>query len=334
MKSLKRILAVVLCIALMAPTMVFAADDVKVSPGKVDISSAAASSLTYSGTSQTTTITLDGKTLVLGEDFTITSGYRSHTAAGTYTVTIQGTGNYSGSATLTYKINPKKVSTTVSASNVIYNGKAQTVKPVVKTADGVTLVYGKDYTVSGATHTAAGLYKMTVKGKGNYTFTSTANYRVQYDMSVMSASATKMTYNGKALTTVVTVKNGSTELTRGTDYKLSGTVKATDAGTYKIRVTGIGNYSGSQVIKYTINKASQTGVKVAVSTARKRVGVTGVKDGAKVTYTTSNKNVTVKNGKVSIGKNVKKGTKVVIAVRVAATKNYASYVKRVSYVVK
>ena len=46
------------------------------------------------------------------------------------------------------------------------------------------------------------------------------------------------------------------------------------------------------------------------------------------------KKVKVKNGKITVGKGVKKGTKVRITVKVAATKNYKAYSKSIIYKVK
>ena len=53
MKNLKKLLAIVVCIAMMVPTVAFAATS---SPTKVNVKSATAKSLTYNAKSQTTTI--------------------------------------------------------------------------------------------------------------------------------------------------------------------------------------------------------------------------------------------------------------------------------------
>ena len=58
------------------------------------------------------TVMLDGKTLEKGTDYEIT-GYANNTDAGTATVTITGKGNYTGSASGTFKINAVKVSISV-----------------------------------------------------------------------------------------------------------------------------------------------------------------------------------------------------------------------------
>ena len=256
MKNLKKLLAIVVCIAMMVPTVAFAATS---SPTKVNVKSATAKSLTYNAKSQTTTIVVNGKTLTLNKDFKVVSGSLKATKAGTYTVKIKGIGNYSGDTTVKYTVNAQQS------------------------------------------------YKATAAAK---------------------------TYNAKNQTTKVTVKYGNTVIKRGTDYKITGVTRAKNAGKYKITVKGINNYKGTKTIYYTINKAAQKSVKVKVNASKKKITVSGVKAKAKVTYKSANKKVKVKNGKITVGKGVKKGTKVRITVKVAATKNYKAYSKSIIYKVK
>lgn len=64
-----------------------------------------------------------------------------------------------------------------------------------------------------------------------------------------------MTYNGSAQTqTVASVKLGSVALRAGTDYKVAGNI-ATDAGNYVLAVMGIGDYSGTLWVDWSIAKA-------------------------------------------------------------------------------
>ena len=105
MKNLKKLLAIVVCIAMMVPTVAFAATS---SPAKVDVKSATAKSLTYNAKSQTTTIVVNGKTLTLNKDFKVVSGSLKATKAGTYTVKIKGIGNYSGDTTVKYTVNAQQ----------------------------------------------------------------------------------------------------------------------------------------------------------------------------------------------------------------------------------
>lgn len=333
MKNLKKILAVIVCVAMMIPTVAFAAPS---SPAKVNVDKATvtAGTLTYTGKAQTPklTVKINGKTLVEGTDFVIVKK-AAVTDAGTYKITINGTNGYTGTKTITYKVAPKKVTAKAATASKYYTGSKVTTTPVVKVG-GKTLKAGKDYVVSGNVAVSAGLHKVVIKGKGNYSFATTAYYRVKYSVaSYAKPTVAKVTYNGKKQAPKITVKNGSKVLKAGTDYTVSGWTKVVSAGKYKIKITGKGNYAGSKVITYTVNKASQK-IKVTSNNKTKRIAVAGVKGGAKVAYTTNNNRVKVSGGKISIGKGVKSGTKVQITVKVGATKNFNGTKKTIVYVVK
>ena len=116
MKNLKKLLAIVVCIAMMVPTVAFAATS---SPTKVNVKSATAKSLTYNAKSQTTTIVVNGKTLTLNKDFKVVSGSLKATKAGTYTVKIKGIGNYSGDTTVKYTVNAQQSYKATAAAKVL-----------------------------------------------------------------------------------------------------------------------------------------------------------------------------------------------------------------------
>ena len=89
-------------------------------------------------------------------------------------------------------IDGKKV--VLSASSFTYNGKVQ--KPSVKTIGGKTLKSGTDYTVtySKASPKDPGLYTVTVKGKGSYTGTTSASYRILFKDVPLSHNFQKHVY--------------------------------------------------------------------------------------------------------------------------------------------
>lgn len=169
--------------------------------------------------------------------------------------------------------------------------------------------------------------------------------------TTIALSKTSFTFNNKSQkpsVKKVTYKNAAgnkTDLKEGTDYKV--TVKShKNAGTYSVTITGMGKYSGSVKASYTIKKASQKkNVKVTnkykatkAKTFKKKAKsytfkATGVKEKAKVTYTTSSKKIKVKNGKITLSKGIKKGT-YKVTIKVAKTKNYSAYSKTVTIKVK
>ncbi|MCD7882662.1 MAG: leucine-rich repeat protein [Lachnospiraceae bacterium] len=146
---------------------------------------------------------------------------------------------------------------------------------------------------------------------------------------VISLSASSYTYNGSARKPAVTVKNGSAVLTKGTDYTVSYS-NNTNAGTATVKVTGIGNYTSSKTVSFTIKKASQTLTASAASSsivAGKTTAITASGQGT-ISYKSGNTSIATvsSSGKVT-GK--KPGT-VKITVTAAGNSNYNSASKTVT----
>lgn len=74
------------------------------------------------------------------------------------------------------------------------------------------------------------------------------------DSTVTATVDGTYTYTGKEITPTITVKDGSTELKLGTDYKIVAK-NGTEAGDAYVTIEGINNYSGKLTLKYTISKA-------------------------------------------------------------------------------
>lgn len=163
------------------------------------------------------------------------------------------------------------------------------------------------------------------------------------DISAATVTAKTVTYNGKTQTASVTVKLDGKTLKKGTDYTVT-TVKKKNAGKYKVTVKGIGNYTGSKTVTWTIKKANQ---KVTATPAKKTITRKSLKKAKSftikvkgnksktITYKSSNSKVVKvsKTGKVTVVKNAKKG-KYTVTVTVAGTKNYNKAVKKITVTVK
>ena len=92
-------------------------------------------------------------------------------------------------------------------------------------------------------------------------------YLKSLEISDATIQVTTTTYDGNAHLPDVTVKNASGEtLTYNTDYMLSAS--QTDVGTYSVTVSGIGNYTGSQVLSdaWSITKGTNSFTTQPVST--------------------------------------------------------------------
>lgn len=78
------------------------------------------------------------------------------------------------------------------------------------------------------------------------------------DLSYAVAIASELTYNGTIQTAKFTVTIDGKTLVEGKDFRIVGnTNKRKTAGTYKVQIKGIGLYSGSMTVSYTIDKADQ-----------------------------------------------------------------------------
>ncbi|MBR2682658.1 MAG: hypothetical protein IKE22_05260, partial [Atopobiaceae bacterium] len=222
------------------------------------------------------TVKLGSNTLVLGTDYTLS--YKYNVNVGTATVTVTGKGNYQGTATANFMIEPADLSgATISAIVAqTYTGKALTPRPTVKAGEA-TLAEGVDYELSYANNVSTGTATVTVTGKGNYTGMRTATFKIAaapISKATVSAIAAQA-YTGKAVAPRPTVKYGTTTLKLNTDYTLSykNNVKA---GTATVTVTGKGNYAGTKAVTFRIVAPS-----VSYRTHVQNVGWQAyVKDGA------------------------------------------------------
>ena len=135
---------------------------------------------TYTGSALTpsVTVTLGGKSLINGTDYTV--AYSNNTNAGTATVTITGKGSYDGKVTKTFNILAKSMSAlTVSlgANSFSYTGSAIT--PSVTVKDGTkTLVAGTDYTLSYTGNVNPGTGYVKITGTGNYAGTVSKSFTI------------------------------------------------------------------------------------------------------------------------------------------------------------
>ncbi|MBE6331311.1 MAG: hypothetical protein E7070_03250 [Bacteroidales bacterium] len=136
----------------------------------------------YDGQAKIPGVTVkDGEAvLVEGTDYTL--AYTANVNAGTAIVTATGKGNYTGTASKTYAIEPAKL-TAVSLANTefVYNVFA----PVAQTATVATVMAGDievpdtQYEVVGNTQTEAGTYTVAVTGKTNFAGSVTAEFVIK-----------------------------------------------------------------------------------------------------------------------------------------------------------
>ena len=161
-----------------------------------------ATTYNYDGKVKTPSVVVkdaDGKTLKKGTDYKVTyAGGRKK--VGAYKVTVTMMGKYTGSKTLTFKIQKVNISKcTVKLSDTVYtyNGKTKTPTVKVQSPDGKTLKKGTDYKVTYASgRKKVGTYKVTVTMMGKYTGSKTLTFKI----IPRAASINKLTAKSKQIT--------------------------------------------------------------------------------------------------------------------------------------
>lgn len=215
--------------------------------------------LVYTGNelTQTVTVTVNGKTLTVGTDYTVSD--LTGTEPGSYPVTVAGTGNYTGEVTKSFTISKAQISSaaiTYDAGPYGYTGKEW--KPEVTVSfNRATLTAGNDYTVSYENNINAGTAKIIITGIGDH-FTGLTEKTFTINSAEISgctfAPIADVTYNTKAHTPEVTVAISGRTLEADKDYTVSYASNV-NAGTATVTVTGKGNFTGSANTTFTIAKA-------------------------------------------------------------------------------
>ena len=150
-------------------------------------------------------------------------------------------------------------SLTITLSQTVFTYDDSEKKPAVTVTDGTkTLVKGTDYTLSYENNTEAGTAYAVINGTGSYGDTA----RIPYTINKRSAasltitlSQTVFTYDGSEKKPAVTVTDGTKTLVKGTDYTLSYS-DYISAGTGRVTVKGINNYTGEQSKTFSIGRRS------------------------------------------------------------------------------
>ena len=233
-----------------------------------------------------TVVDKTGKELIVGTDYAVEYATSDFTNVGTINVTITGIGNYTGKVTRTYSITPREYTITTLDGTKVYDGKALTNFGLV---DGI--VYGETYSFkTTGSQTEVGtsdntyefkwdgtakksnyklakesIGKLTVKAKSIVPDGPDTPNEKKTGITVSEPSDSK--YDGKEHKEVLTVTDTKTgkELVAGTDYSVTYSSDLVNAGTVKVTVAGLGNYTGSFTKTYKIIKRSVTLTSATVS---------------------------------------------------------------------
>ena len=231
------------------------------------------------------TVTDKSKKLELGTDYTVEYSTKNFKDVGTIDVTITGIGNYSGTVKRSYKVTPKEYTVTTDSATKTYSGTALTAGGKV---EGIVSGETVEFTTTGSqteVGTSKNTYELVWKSAKatNYTLakesigklTVKAKSIVPDDKDTPESDKTGITvsepsdskYDGKEHKEVLTVTDTKTgkELVAGTDYSVTYSSDLVNAGTVKVTVAGLGNYTGSFTKTYKIIKRSVTLTSATVS---------------------------------------------------------------------
>lgn len=299
----------------------------------VDIEDVSVENVVYNGTEQGPKLVYNGTVLEEKKDYI---WYKTDDAvacknAGQYSVLLIGKGDYVGRTETGYSILPLETDPVISGiKNKTYTGKAITQDIKVRVSDGginKTLKEKTDYTISYSRNTDAGTASVTVKGKGNYSFSKKEVFTINPKKvtPAVTLSKTSYTYNGESKKPSVTVKIGKTKLAKG-QYAVTYDKGRTQAGKYKVTVSLKGNYKGTKEMTFTITPASIKSASLSY-TSKKHTGK-ALKPGVTVKGKYKGKTVTLKKNRdytVTYKNNKNPGTATVI---IMGKGNYKGTIKR------
>ena len=257
-------------------------DSVKVPVAPKSIEGAAitleAASLEYNAAEQSPKIT--GVTLDNWDETRITyiikSGGSATDVSDRIPLTIEGTGNYTGTATVEWKITPKTVTPTMEVASCTYTGNA--LEPDVAIKDGDTVIPAEEYTAEYSNNTNAGTGRVAIKDVegGNYIIAS-----ISRDFPIDQAAAPTNIQNGS-----LSVING-TQRTYTYDFaQLLPAAPHGDYGTVRydlgnrqtaIHFTAHGYYIDPEIAEFEGSKLTLVGLYAKDATATGQIGTATVK---------------------------------------------------------
>ena len=216
----------------------------------------------YTGSQIQPTVTVKDGATTLKKDTDYTVAYGANNTVGTKvgTVTITGKGDYSGTIEKKFNITAKALTASMVRDIAAQTYTGSPIVPELTVKDGETaLSKGTDYTVNYRNNLNAGTATVTLTGKGNYA----GSVEIKFNITAKALTASMVrdiadqTYTGSPIVPELTVKDGETALSKGTDYTVNYRNNL-NAGTATVTLTGKGNYSDSVSKTFTIKQKDVT----------------------------------------------------------------------------
>lgn len=206
----------------------------------------------YNGYERIPTISING---INANEFTVTASNNIRPGVATLTITGRGN-NYTGTILKNFNIKAdlSRYGRIASIEDQVYTGY-QITPQVTLTCGGNLLNQGSDYTVTYMNNTGIGRATVTATATNDsyYIGSATGSFNISNTAGGMEITgyASSYTYTGYAITPDVAVTMNGRLLNRGTDYVVSY-YNNVNVGTASMTVTGMGSFSGTKTINYTI----------------------------------------------------------------------------------
>ena len=272
----------------------------------------------------------DNEELAEGTDYTLS--FENNINAGEGVVILIGIGRFGGQKTISFEITPMSINdAVVSLSKDMFEYDGTSKIPVASVVlNGRTLKDSTDYIVKSKNDINAGQATLTISGIGNYEGSIDRTYIIN-PLSIENANVSGLApavYTGDAIIQNPVIEVGDTVLEDDKDYKLAFSDN-TNAGTAKVIITGKGNYTGTIIKTFTINKAAQSITASNLSLTFPNSGkITTSGNKGSLSYKSSNTTIATVD---STGKVTAKGAgKATITITAASTSNYNSSTKTVT----
>lgn len=246
----------------------------------------------YNGYERVPTVSINGMS---NSDFIVTAS--NAIRPGVATLVIDGINNYQGRIYKNYTIKAdlSQYGTVSTIADQSYTGY-QITPYITLTCGGNLLTVGNDYTVTYANNTNVGRATVIATATANSYYVGTANgyFNISNTATGMEITgyASTYTYTGNAITPDVVVTMNGRMLNRGTDYTVTYS-NNTNVGTATMTVTGIGSFSGTKTINYTIEAKN---IENCITTAVTNYQYTGNTYTPSVTLTDSSTGKTLTAG--------------------------------------
>ena len=305
-----------------------------------DMLTLSSASFIFNGSVQKPTVTMTdngttGSPIITSNDYVVIN--EGGTNVGSYNVVVNGQNNYTGSISKSFNItelsiSPGSIILATLASYVYEGGEKKPAVQLVKV--GELVVPSTAYDVAYSNNINYGSATVTVKAKTgtNFTGSCSTNFAIEQkpvtsDMIILSSE--NLIYTGSNQKPSVTVKNGDTTLTLGTDYTVDNP-GGKDVGNYWVTVTGMGNYKGSATKQFSIVAENSAAFDVSGVSAQETYS--GLPIEPEVTVWTTDHGATLTKGKdyeVTYSDNVNAGT---ATVTVTGMGNYGG-TRRVTFTI-